>query len=151
MSPASQADSLLYSLSHQGSPRILERVAYPFSRGSFWPRNWTGVSCIADGSLTSWTTREGQNKKKKCKIISKTEAIKKGKEGCCIMTRINIEDITLVNIYTPNKKSTYIYKWRRKWQPTPVFSPGKSYGQRYLVGYSPWTCKIVAPNLETKQ
>ena len=25
-----------------------------------------------------------------------------------------------------------------KWQPTPVFLPGKSYGQRNLVGYSPW-------------
>ena len=28
--------------------------------------------------------------------------------------------------------------WRRKWQPTPVFSPGESHGQRSLVGYSPW-------------
>ena len=28
--------------------------------------------------------------------------------------------------------------WRRKWQPTPVFCPGKSHGQRSLVGYSPW-------------
>ena len=27
--------------------------------------------------------------------------------------------------------------WRRKWQPTPAFSPGKSHGQRSLVGYSP--------------
>ena len=27
--------------------------------------------------------------------------------------------------------------WRRKWQPTPVFLPGKSQGQRSLVGYSP--------------
>ena len=26
-------------------------------------------------------------------------------------------------------------------QPTPVFLPGKSYGQRSLVGYSPWDCK----------
>ena len=26
--------------------------------------------------------------------------------------------------------------WRRKWQPTPVFLPGKSHGQRSLVGYS---------------
>ena len=31
--------------------------------------------------------------------------------------------------------------WRRKWQPTPVFLPGKSCGQRSLVGYSPWGCK----------
>ena len=28
--------------------------------------------------------------------------------------------------------------WRRAWQPTPVFLPGESHGQRRLVGYSPW-------------
>ena len=28
--------------------------------------------------------------------------------------------------------------WRRKWQPTSVFLPGKSHGQRSLVGCSPW-------------
>ena len=26
----------------------------------------------------------------------------------------------------------------RNWQPIPVFLPGKSHGQRSLVGYSPW-------------
>ena len=26
--------------------------------------------------------------------------------------------------------------WRRKWQPTPVFLPGESHGQRSLAGYS---------------
>ena len=31
--------------------------------------------------------------------------------------------------------------WRRKWQPTPVFLPGKSHGWRSLVGYSPCACK----------
>ena len=33
------------------------------------------------------------------------------------------------------------FPWRRKWQPTPVFLPGVSHGQRHLVGYSPWGCK----------
>ena len=45
--------------------------------------------------------------------------------------------------------------WRRKWQSTPVFLPGKSHGQRSLAGYSPWGRKelaiIVAPLLATKQ
>ena len=36
---------ILYQLSHKGSPRILEWVAYPFSRGSSHPRNRTKVSC----------------------------------------------------------------------------------------------------------
>ena len=47
---------ILYQLSHQWSQRILMWVAYPFSRGSSQPRNWTGVSCIAGGFFTSWAT-----------------------------------------------------------------------------------------------
>ena len=31
--------------------------------------------------------------------------------------------------------------WRRKWQPTLIFLPGESHGQRSLAGYSPWGCK----------
>ena len=31
--------------------------------------------------------------------------------------------------------------WKRKWQPTSVFLPGKSHGQRSLVGYSLWDHK----------
>ena len=31
--------------------------------------------------------------------------------------------------------------WKRAWQPTPVFLPGESHGQRSLTGYSPWGCK----------
>ena len=30
------------------------------------------------------------------------------------------------------------YNWKRQWQPTPALLPGKSRGQRSLVGYSPW-------------
>ena len=49
---------ILYQLSHQRSPRILEWVGCPFSRGSSWHRNQTRVSCIAGGFFTSWATRE---------------------------------------------------------------------------------------------
>ena len=49
---------MLYHLSHQGSPRILEWVAYPFSRGSSGPCSQNGVSCIAGRFFTSWATRE---------------------------------------------------------------------------------------------
>ena len=31
--------------------------------------------------------------------------------------------------------------WRRQWQPTPVLLPGKSHGQRSLVGCIPWGCE----------
>ena len=50
-SPALQADSL-----PSEPPRILEWVAYPFSRGTSWPRNQRGVSCIEGGFFTSQAT-----------------------------------------------------------------------------------------------
>jgi len=40
---------ILYQLSHKGSQRTLEWIAYPFSRKSSQPRNQAGVSCIAGG------------------------------------------------------------------------------------------------------
>ena len=49
---------IFYQLSHQGNPRILERVAYPFSSRSSWPRNLTGVSCIAGGFFTNWAMKD---------------------------------------------------------------------------------------------
>ena len=45
---------ILYQLSHKGSPRMLEWVAYPFSSRSSQPRNQTGASCIAGRFFTSW-------------------------------------------------------------------------------------------------
>ena len=48
----------LYQLSHRGSPRMLEWVAYPFSSRSSQPRNWNGVSCNAGRFFTSWAVRE---------------------------------------------------------------------------------------------
>ena len=49
---------ILYQLSHKGSPRILEWVAYPFSRGSSRSRNWTSVSRIVRGFFTNWAISE---------------------------------------------------------------------------------------------
>ena len=52
---------ILYQVSHKGSPRILEWVAYPFSSRSSRPRNWTGVFWIAGGFFTNWAIREAHN------------------------------------------------------------------------------------------
>ena len=40
--------------------------------------------------------------------------------------------------------------WRRKWQPTPVFLPGKSHGQRSLASYRPGSCKRVGQDWATE-
>ena len=52
------AGGFFYQMNHQGSPRILEWVAYPFSRGSSQPRIQTGVSCITGRFFTNWAMRE---------------------------------------------------------------------------------------------
>ena len=39
-------------------PRNTGRVSYSFSRGTSWPRNWTGVSCFAGRFFTNCTTWE---------------------------------------------------------------------------------------------
>ena len=68
---------ILYQLSHKGSPRILEWVAYPFSRGFSRLRDWTRVSCIAGRFFTNWAIRESiinlrhlQNLKEQREIFS---------------------------------------------------------------------------------
>ena len=53
-------DSMDYTVHGILQARILEWIAIPFSRGPSQPRDWTQVSCIAGGFLTSWATREAQ-------------------------------------------------------------------------------------------
>ena len=50
---------ILYQLSHKGSPRILEWVAYVFSSGSSLPRNQTRVYCIAGGLIIYQLSYQG--------------------------------------------------------------------------------------------
>ena len=45
--------------------------------------------------------------------------------------------------FTPCRAWVGKLPWRRKWQSTPVLVPGKSHGQRNLVGYSLWGWKRV--------
>ena len=63
---------ILYHLSHKGGPGILEWVAFPFSRGSSRPRNWTQVSCIAGRFLTSWATGEAHSSKYHGALVPRT-------------------------------------------------------------------------------
>ena len=63
---------ILYQLSHEGSLRILEWVAYLFSSRSSWPKHWTRVSCITTRFLT--TELSGSQLKNasryKCSVLS---------------------------------------------------------------------------------
>ena len=56
----SLCDPMDYTVHGILQARILEWVAFPFSRGSSQPRDWTQVSCITGRFFTSWATREVQ-------------------------------------------------------------------------------------------
>jgi len=55
-----------------------------------------------------------------------------------IPARMTVIKKTKIAIVDVKKKGTFIHYWRRQWHPTPVLVPGKSHGQRSLVGCSPW-------------
>ena len=123
---------ILYQLSHQGSPRILEWTAYPFSRVSSWPRNRTRSPVLQVDSLSAELPGEP------CEMIPHCNFIL----HFLIVSEIFPGGSAVKN--SPAMQETQLYPWvkkipwRRKWQPTPVFLSGKSHGQRSLAGYSPW-------------
>ena len=58
----------------------------------------------------------------------------------CYFVQMDIR-IELPKAFCQGAQSCHVIEkipWSRKWQPTPVFLPGKSHGQRSLAGYSPW-------------
>ena len=58
----------LYQLSHKGSTRTLEWVACPFSSGSSWSRNQTGVSFTGSGFFTNWAIwKTPHHRRQECK------------------------------------------------------------------------------------
>ena len=87
---------ILYQLSHKGSTRLLEWVAYPFSSGSSWPRNWMTVSCIAGRFFTNWAMREAQ--------LSSNNYLKKKKNLSKDLTILNFgKDVVLTHFMRRNE------------------------------------------------
>ena len=90
-------------------------------RGSSWPRDRT---CIGRWMLYHWAIRKPS--------ISVLEWLKSK-----ILTTPHLARMW-------NNKNLHsllgeMQKWfKQKWQPTPIFLPGRFHGQRSLAGYSPW-------------
>ena len=81
---------------------------------------------------------QSRQRKPKCQALSRGSMLvsflqsfpgTSGKESTCQCRR-----------HKRHEFETWVGKipWRRKWQPTPVFLPGESHGQRSLAGYGPW-------------
>ena len=134
--------------------RMLEWVAFPFSRGTSQPRDQTQVSRIAADSLPA----EPPGKPKNTGVgslpllqgIFPTQELNQGLLHCRqILYQLSYQG----SQWLSGKEATcrcrsagehrfdpWVGKipWRRKWQPTPVFLPGESHGQK---SYSLWSRK----------
>ena len=112
--------------------RILEWVAVSFSKGSSQPRDPTQVSCIAGGFFTVWATRKVIREIMYMYSLSLSFNIggfpggASSKEPTCQCRRCKRRGLDPWVVKTP---------WRRAWQPTLVFLPRESYGQRSLGYY----------------
>ena len=146
----------VYFLSHQRNPRILEWLAYRFSRGPFPNQELNRVSCIAGGFFTSWANKEAliylwffqiltpfllripsifnfdviQNLYQKCKNSKRNSPLK---FDHCSYFDFTLFCFIILSQYIYIQSSLAMPR-RRKWQHTPVFLPGESCGQRSLVG-----------------
>ena len=67
-----------------------------------------------------------------------------GRLQCMGSLRVRHDWATSLSLFT-------FMHWRRKWQPTPVFSPGESQGQGSLVGCRLWGCMKVKSESEVAQ
>ena len=113
----------------------LEWVAIPFSRGIFPRIKPRSPALQTDSLLSEPPVRKGLNMHKFCMTnlyFRASQEMPSGKEPACQCRR-----------HKTHGFNPWVGKipWRRKWQPTPVFFPGESHGQRSLAGYSPWGYK----------
>ena len=77
----------------------------------------------------------------------KRNKLKPGYSGGSVINHLPAKQETLkMQVWTLDQEEPWVEE-----MPTPVFLPGKSYGQRSLVSYSPWGCKRVGHDLATKQ
>ena len=78
--------------------------------------------------------------------IRQVKPCKRGFLGCSVVknTPANVRDMGVI-------PGSGRFPRRKKWQPTPVFLPGKSHRQRTLIGYSLWSHKSIRYDLATQQ
>ena len=117
-----------------------ERLHFHFSLSTFmhWRRKWQPTPVFLPGESQRRGALLG------CRLWGRTES--DTTEGLSSSSRYNIKQsfkplkrewsLGRVRILCSHSPATW--KRRRQWHPTPVLLPGKSRGQKSLVGCSPW-------------
>ena len=136
---------ILYPLSHQGSPRILEWVAYPFSRGSSQSRNQTEVSCIAGGFFTAESPGKpgfpgvsaGKESASNSGDLDSIPGLEQSPGSDSLRPPWTVAHQAPLFMEFSTQES-WTGSRRRQWHSTAVLLPGKSHRRRSLVGCSLW-------------
>ena len=121
--------------------RILEWVSISYSRGSSWPRDQMCIFCIAGGFVATelpgkYMLRHGSHLQFLQWHVGLLWWLKWSK--ICLQCKKPGFNSGIGKI-----------PWRREWQPTPVFLPGESHGQRSLADYQSMGSHKVGHNWAT--
>ena len=153
VSHAPESDSLLPWTIVRGifQARILEWVAIPSSRGSFQPRDWTWVSCIAGGFFTISATREAQKKHHlpPRKVIMKTP----GKKSQIIGFGVSKVKVQTWNekLWKNMKPNRTIVPYHISFpSPLPITTPYTHTHTHTCLPGTDWSCQAGAQGAETE-
>ena len=144
-------DPMYYTVHGILQARILEWVAFPFSRVHSQPRDQTQVSQvsrIAGRFFTSWATGKPKDTEGHSLSFRRLRLRKRrsgfpggasGKKKTKKQKKKTKKPACQCRTWKRHGFNPWIGKipWRRAWQHTPVFLPGEFHGQRILVCYSP--------------
>ena len=135
-------------------PELLNLSSFEFWTGSFWGKRGGGQSknCRAVSSTPNIYTLECWQKLFSSKLWQPQPSANIGNYplGSKTALRLTAPDLYLPWRWHSGKESTCqcrrrgfnpwvgTIRWRRKWQPTPIFLPREFHEQRSLAGFSPW-------------
>ena len=104
---------ILYCLRHQGSPRILEWVAYPFCRESSQPKNRTEVSCIAGRFFTNWAIRDTTITRRLLKLMSIESVMLSNHFILCHLLLLLPSIFPSIRVFS--NESVLLIRWPKYW------------------------------------
>ena len=98
---------------------------------------WLGTKI----SQVTWQKKKKESRTFYSKVVERAwglESQKLGVESLPLLLNSSVSLHLLAYLWNLIKQVNSVYFRRRQWHPTPVLLPGKSHGQRSLVGCSPW-------------
>ena len=137
-------NSFAFSMS-QRMLAIWSLLPLPFRNSNFTSGNAQVMYCWSLAWRIFSTTSMGVSLSELRELVMDREARtccnSWGRKGSDTTEQLNWTELNWVSFWPGFDFWVRKILWRRKWQPTPVFSPGESHWEGSLAGYSPWDRK----------